>query len=577
MKKTENTFIRLRMLIVGVVFFMAFAVIGSRAIYVQTVRSPWLAQKASNQYAKSFKSEGYRGKIFDRNGKELAVTIEVTSIAAHPRQIKNLNAAAKELASALNLNKRKLQRLLKSKKTFVWIKRQSTPKETETVRNLKIAGVQFVSEQNRFYPNTSLAAQAIGFTGLDGNGLEGIEFSYDRFLKGGNSRQQIFKDALGGKFNAGDDKIADNRGKNLVLTIDQSIQFITETALAESVNKYAARSGIAIVMDPRSGAVLAMAHAPFFNPNSYRDYKKELWRNRAITDAFEPGSTMKIFSAATAIDSAKIRPNDIFFCENGAYRIGRNVVHDIKQHGWLSLQQIIKFSSNIGAVKLSEKIGSEKMYNTLRGFGFGQKTGIEYPGETTGSLSHHSRWSHIDTGAIAFGHGISVSSIQLIAAMSAIANDGVLMKPYVVQSIVDPNGNPVQSFKPHKVRNVISPQTARIVRKIMQTVVAEGGTGVNAALDGYTVGGKTGTARKIEDGTYSKKKHVASFIGFTPVADPVLSILVIIDEPRKKYHGGTVAAPVFKKIAQATLNYLNIPPGKEMNRLRVSRDNGTNG
>jgi len=316
---------------------------------------------------------------------------------------------------------------------------------------------------------------------------------------------------------------------------------------------------------------LAIAHYPLFNPNSYLGFDKSLWRNRALTDPFEPGSTMKIFSAAAALESGSIKPNTIFFCENGAYRIGKNVVHDIRKYGWLSLQQIIKFSSNIGAVKVGEKVGAKKLYHTLRDFGFGQKTGIDCPGETLGSLSHYKTWSDIDTAAISFGHGLSVSAIQLIAAVATIANDGILMKPYLLQEITDQHGRTINRFTPRQVRRVVSARNARIVKNMMQTVIAEGGTGINAALDGYSVGGKTGTARKLDEkGKYTHRKHIASFVGFTPAHNPEIAILVVIDEPQGKYHGGLVAAPVFKSIANEILNYLNIPPEGGPSKFRVS-------
>jgi cell division protein FtsI (penicillin-binding protein 3) len=568
----NKKFINIRMILVGFIFMVLFALIGARAIQVQVYDGPWLSQKASDQYERSFTTSGKRGTIYDRNFRELAVSIEVTSIAAFPGRVENPQATAKILAKTLDLPRSKIIKKLRSKKSFVWIKRQSTPKEAKAVEDLKLEGVEFIPECNRFYPSTNLAAQTLGFTGLDGNGLEGIEFYYNRYLEAEENNHTVIKDALGNGYKAEGETIALSRGNNLVLTIDGNIQYITETTLEETVTKYSARSGIAIVMAPKTGAVLALAHYPFLNPNSYTDFDKELWRNRAITDPFEPGSTMKIFSAAAAIESANIQPNTIFYCENGAYRIGKNVVHDIKKHGWLSLQQIIKYSSNIGAVKVGQTIGAKNLYGKLRKFGFGEKSGIDSPGETAGSLSHFKRWSDIDTGAISFGHGISVSAIQLTRAVSAIANGGLLMKPYIVQAVTDGHGKPLKSFNPHVVRRVMSAENARLVRNMMKTVITEGGTGVNAALDGYTVSGKTGTARKIdESGTYSRKKHIASFIGFTPSENPEITVFVMIDEPKKQHHGGAVAAPAFKKIAQEALNHLGVPPQGTSNKLRVSR------
>jgi cell division protein FtsI (penicillin-binding protein 3) len=565
-------------MLVGLIFFLALGAIAAKAIHLQVFRSQWLSQAASDQYEKSLTIAGKRGNIYDRNQHEMAVSIDVTSISANPARVKNIDETAIKLAEILKLDPRKVRQKLALDKSFVWIKRKTTARESQMVKNIGLPGIGFVQEFNRFYPNTTLAAQALGFTGLDGKGLEGIEFYYNRQLKGAASKITIFEDALGNGFRSESRKLESNSGRNLVLTIDSNIQYIAESTLIEAVNQYSASSAIAIVMQPRTGAILAIAHFPTINPNSYLNFDRSQWRNRAITDPFEPGSTMKIFSAAAALESGNIKYNDIFFCENGAYKIGKNVVHDSSKHGWLSLQQIIKFSSNIGAVKISEKVGAKVLYQTFQNFGFGARTGIDCPGETTGSLSHYSSWSEMDIGAISFGHGIAVSALQLITAVSAIANDGNLMKPYIVKEISDQNGQSVKRFEPQRVRRVISARTAGIVKKILQTVTTEGGTGVNAALDRYSVCGKTGTARKLdEEGQYSDSKHVASFIGFTPAEKPEIAILVIIDEPKGIYYGGIVAAPVFKKIAEQTLNYLNIPPEGDTTKFRVSRNTGANG
>ncbi|MEJ2730838.1 MAG: penicillin-binding protein 2 [Deltaproteobacteria bacterium] len=515
---------------------------------------------------------GKRGTVYDRNLREMAITIDVASIGARPSIIKNPGAVSRKLAKILKADRRYLLKQLKSKGPFVWIKRQASPKETAAVKSLNLDGIEFVPERNRFYPNKTLASQAVGFTGLDGYGLEGIEFSYDDFLRGSAAKHKVFKDALGKVFDEEQEAEHRSGGNNIILTIDLAVQYIAESALEEAVKRYSARSGMAVVMEPSTGALLAIAQVPFFNPNSYTDFNKELWRNRAITDPFEPGSTMKIFSAAAALESSNVKAHDIFFCENGAYKIGRNVVHDIKKHGWLSLQQIIKYSSNIGAVKISEKVGPKRLYTMFHKFGFGSKTGIDSPGETAGSLANYKNWTSVDTASIAFGYGVSVSAIQLVTAASAIANDGILMKPYLVQAITDQSGGPLKQFQPQAVRRVLSEKTARTVKTIMKTVTTKGGTGVNAALDGYRVCGKTGTARKLDkNGTYSHDRHIASFVGFTPADDPRLTILVVIDEPQGKYYGGTVAAPVFRRIAGETLNYLNIPPRSGVKRFATSR------
>jgi len=562
MKTEYRKHIRLRTGLVGFILSLCFVTIGGRAVYLQVFCDSWLSKKAANQYERPFRSVGNRGTIYDANHKEMAVSISVTSIAAYPGQIDNIDTATVKLARILRVGKTTLRKKFSSKSKFIWIKRQVTPGEEQKVKELKLKGIDFIPEQNRFYPSKTLAAQLLGFSGIDGHGLEGIEFYYDKYLKGNDDRFTVFRDALGYAF-AGEKVTDDYNGKNLILTIDKTIQYITERALEEAVNEFQAGSGIAIVMVPKTGAILSLAHFPFFNPNAFNKFDREKWRNRAITDPFEPGSTMKIFTAVAAIESGKCTTRSIFFCENGKYKIGKNIIHDTHPHGWLSLQNIIKYSSNIGAVKVSEMIGPEIMYNNLRKFGFGENTGIDCPGETAGSLLNYKSWAKIDAGAISFGQGISASAIQLISAASAIANNGILMKPYLVQAITDHNGRLIKSIKPKEKRRVVSARTAQIVIKMMKSVVSEKGTGTNAAIDGYSVCGKTGTAQKIGDaGKYAKGKYTASFIGFIPAEKPKAVILVIIDEPHDNHYGGIVAAPAFRKIALKTLNYMNMSQGR---------------
>ena len=577
MTTEATTRTKLRAGIVGTLFLMALAVIGAQAVRLHVFQGAWLSERAAREYERALVVQGKRGAIFDRSGSPLAVSIESPSIAAFPRLIADRRAAAAKLARALGQPHREVLGKLNPKRSFVWLKRQAIPSQAQAVRSLDLSGIDFITEHSRYYPSKSLAAQLLGFSGIDGHGLEGLEFQFDGDLKGREKEITVLKDALGRRFEgAGSPPLTE--GNNVVLTIDRTIQHIAHKALEASVIEYGGQSGIAVVMVPATGEVLALAHYPFFNPNSYREFGRELWRNRAITDPFEPGSTMKIFSVAAAIDTGICSPSTIFYCENGEYRIGKNIVHDTKSHGWLSLQQIVKYSSNIGSVKMAEKLGARQLHEYLRRFGFGQRTGIACPGETAGSLSSFKKWSAIDTGAISFGQGISVSAIQLAAAASAIANDGVLMKPMLVKSITDRKGRTVKTFAPEAVRRVASSHTATTIRRILKTVTTDGGTGVNAALEGYSVGGKTGTAQKIdESGTYAKNRYLASFLGFAPADHPELTILVLVDEPQGQNYGGIVAAPAFRQIALETLNYLNIPPGTDADRLRVSRGNRANG
>jgi cell division protein FtsI (penicillin-binding protein 3) len=568
----------IRVAMIGLFFLLWLTALGVRAGYLQLYQGAWLTNQAQNEYTKELVIRGKRGTIYDTHHQAMAVSVETTSIAAYPSVLKNKKDVAAKLAKALQLKRHIVQKKLASRKSFVWLKRQASPNHVAAVKKLKLRGIEFLPEHSRFYPNTTLGAQVLGFTGIDGHGLEGLEFYYDRELKGTEQRITVIKDALGRGFDA--DQLADQSkaGNNLVLTLDRHIQYITEQVLAKSVAQHKAKSGMAIVMVPKTGALLALAHYPFFNPNAFGRYNREAWRNRAITDPYEPGSTMKIFSAAAALESGASTPNTIYYCENGTYPIGAHTIHDTKSYGWLSLQQIVKYSSNIGAVKVVEKVGPQTLYEYLQAFGFGNRTGIDCPGESPGTLSHFKRWTALDTGAIAFGQGVSVTGLQLISAVAALANDGLMMRPHMVQAVSDHNGRLLRTIEPVAMHQVLSVKTARSVRRIMRTVLTEGGTGIKADLDGYAVCGKTGTAQKIDhNGKYAKNKYVSSFVGFAPTERPALAVLVVIDEPQGTFYGGLVAAPAFKKIIQQTLGYLNIAPTSGKQKLRVSRDIKVNG
>ncbi len=571
MIKRQPKYFRLRVSLVGVLFLAGLAVILGRAAYLQIIRGPGLSQKASGQYAKTIHTVGKRGTIYDTQMRELAVSVESLSLAVNPRLIDNPQQTARALAPVLKMKTRKVRDRLEADRHFVWVKRQITPRQVKAVKAMQIAGLEFIPEHSRYYPNRGLAAQLIGFTGIDGTGLEGIEYQFNAELMG---RQQIFtvlKDAFGRGFETPDDIVRRDSGNNVVLTIDRTIQHVAERSLQGAVTSRRAKSGLAVVMAPATGDILALAHYPFFNPNNFRNFSREIRRNRAVTDAFEPGSTLKLFSVAAALESGCCTPHTIFYCENGRYRIGTNVVHDTDKHGWLSLQRIVKFSSNIGAVKIGETIGPEKLHRTLSDFGFGRNTGLRFPGETSGRLAPANRWTRFDVAAVSFGQGVSVSALQLTAAVAAIANGGVLMKPRVVRAITDARGRRVRDFEPQAVSRVISPQTAAHISRMMELVIAEGGTGTQAGLEGYSAGGKTGTAQKIgASGTYAEDLYVSSFAGFAPLGNPRLAILVVLDEPREGYYGGVVAAPVFRQIAQEVLSYLNVQPGRRTPRMTVS-------
>jgi len=564
--------LRLRMALMGSVFFLCLGTILGRAVYLQVVFGPALAEKASDQYEKTIQTSGKRGTIFDRRMREVAVSIETLSLAAYPRKIQNRRIAARAIARIIKASSQSVARKLATKRSFVWIKRQITPKEAQALKALDLDGLEFLPEHSRYYPNRTLAAQLVGFTGIDGNGLEGIEYLFDAELTGRRQMATVLKDAFGRGFEALDDIAGSTSGNNVVLAIDGAIQHVAEKALQQAVQNHDAKSGMAVVMDPRTGDILALAQVPLFNPNAFGDFNRNLRRNRAVTDAFEPGSTMKLFSAAAALESGCCTPHTIFYCENGRYRIGSNTIHDTKKHGWLSIQRIVKYSSNIGAVKIGETIGADILHETLQHFGFGRATGIACPGETKGSLGANHKWTTFDVAAASFGHGVSVSAVQLAAAVAAIANRGILMKPRVVLKVTDARGRTIRTINPQPVRRAISAKTAEAVTRMMKMVLTDGGTGVEAALDGYSACGKTGTAQKIgRDGTYSQDRYVASFAGFAPVEDPRLAIVVVVDDPQKDHYGGTVAAPVFRDIAQTALGYLNVRPSKRAPKMTVAK------
>lgn len=581
-KKTEPGKIKFRVLVVGVVFSLLYCVIAGRAVYLQVFCGDMLASKASGEYKRTYVASGKRGTIYDRNHTELAVTVDAMSIGLHPSRVPNADEVAPELAKALNMKKSAIKRKLASRSPFVWLKRTVTAEEAEAVRQIGLQpkALQFVSEQKRVYPNNSLAAQLVGFTGIDGNGLEGIEYSWDEELKGGSFSRTVLMDAKQRHLDAGEGTTGSADGNDVILTIDGAIQYIAETALESAVVDSGAASGMAVVMDPNTGEMLAMANYPFFDLNDFGHYSRAVWRNRVVADAFEPGSVMKVFLAAGAIESGLCTPDSVFFCEDGRYQIHGHFVHDSKKYGKLTMREIIKISSNIGAVKIGEKIGRRNLWETLQRFGFDARPDIECPGTTEGQLSFYTQWTEIDTGAIAFGQGVAVSAIQLVTAVSAIANGGLLVKPYVVSTVVTPDGHVARHRKQEIVRRVISEQTAAHLREMMAAVTTEGGTGVQAAIEGYTVCGKTGTAQKMnKQGRYTDKDYISSFFGFAPGKNPRIAVLVVVDSPKKAYYASVVAAPAFRKIAHETLNYFGIPPETNNGRkdLMVLANKGVNG
>lgn len=554
---------RIRIRIIGSLFAVFFVLTSARAFYLQIIKRDDWVKLADRQHQKVIPLTPARGTIYDSTGSPLAVSVEVDSCFAEPSVIADPRAAAGALAPLLGMPVEVLEKKLSGKKSFAWLRRQVNPDLAKKIRELGINGIGFVKETRRFYPNSEVAAHVVGFTGLDPEGLEGVELKYNTQILGNTGYMVTERDALGRDIALMGTVVKKaSKGYNITLTLDKNIQYIADKELAKAVTESRAAGGIAVVMDPSTGRVLALSSYPTFNPNAFRQYPHENLRNRAVADSFEPGSTMKTFLIASALDEKVIGPNDAFNCEGGSYAIGGRVIHDTHKYGTLRVSEILKYSSNIGAAKIGSRLGPERLFASLKKFGFGEKTDIDLPGEVVGYLRDRSRWYGIDLATISFGQGVSVSSIQLTAAVSAIANGGLLMKPYIVDKVSDDAGTAIRQFTPLIKRRVISAATSRTVAKMMEGITTEGGTGLNAAVDGYRVAGKTGTAQKVDPLTrcYSASKRTASFIGFVPAEQPRLTILVVIDEPKTSSYGGVVAAPAFREIAQQSLCYLKVPP-----------------
>ena len=561
-QKTINWF-NIRIFLISCVIVFCFVLIVARMFQLQVLKKEQLYTLASQQHHVQIPLVPKRGSIFDRKGNEMAISVEVDSVYADPSKITERDKTARDLASILNIDKEELKRKLKGRGSFEWIQRKISTNEVEQIRTLRLPGILFLKENQRFYPNGPLAAHLIGFVGLDSRGLEGVEFQYDAVLNGKGRLWSVDRDALGREIAIEEASLDQgDHYQNVFLTLDKQVQHVVETELSRAVQKWGAKGGLAVAMDPFTGKLLAMSTYPSFNPNQFLQYRSKLWRNRATSDAFEPGSLFKAFLAAAVLEERIVRPSDSFFCENGSYTVYDRTIHDTSKHGWLTFQQIIKLSSNIGASKVGEKMGKDRLYKYLCAFGFGEKTGIGLPGESKGILHHPRYWAPVALDTISFGQGISVTGLQLVTALSAIANGGSLMKPYVVEKITDEGGAIVQSFKPEVVRKVISEDTAKMVTALLRTTTEKGGTGEGAVPAGYDVAGKTGTAQKadLRFGGYSEDGYTSGFMGFAPVNDPKVVLLVVIDEPQGANYGGIVAAPVFKAIMEKILPDFNAHP-----------------
>ncbi|MBI4707001.1 MAG: penicillin-binding protein [Candidatus Omnitrophica bacterium] len=536
--------------------FLLFCI--ARLFYVQFFRFNYLAEIARKQHNLFVELEPRRGTIFDSNLKPQAVNIPVDSLYASPNSIKEKDKefVIGKLSSILSVNSSYLRQRLSRKKSFIWLARKITPEQSEAIKQLKIKGLGFIKESKRSYPNSYLASHILGFAGVDNTGLEGMELYLDKYLKGEQGWGIYLRDARQNKLDLWQQMVLPKDGYDVVLTIDEVIQYIAERELDKAFKTHNAKGACIVVMDPHTGAILALANRPTYDLNNHADVNKDITRNRALCDMFEPGSVFKVVTASAAIEEKKVKEEDRFFCENGEYRVANHILHDHEPKGWLSFREVIEESSNIGTVKVAQILGPEVVYRYMKLFGFGSKTGIDMLGEINGVAKPPKQWSKVSISAIPIGQEVGVTAIQLAAAYSVFANGGQLMRPYIIQEIRDKQGEVIKRNSPVMTNKTLSLDTASRIRKILTGVVEEG-TGRLAKIEGLSAAGKTGTAQKLEpNGTYSHSKFVGSFIGFAPAEEPLVTIVVMVDEPHPNYYGGVVAAPVFKSVAHDAVKYL---------------------
>ena len=551
------------------IFFLLLFSLGGVAgklFFLQIQQRDRLSERATKQYRRLLPIVSRRGTIYDRSGRELAVSLKVASVFAQPAAIENPEGTAKALAPILGQPATHLLSLLTSDKLFVWLERQVEPAQTEAINELNLKGIGLYPESRRYYPRQELAAHVLGMVGLDDRGLEGLEHQYDVLLGGQPEYITAQQDALGRIIFRHEEE----RGRPLIfdltLTIDEVLQYTAERELQRAVERSQAKTGTAIVMDPWTGEILALANQPTFDPNKYKRGGSFAKRNRAVTDYFEPGSVFKVILAAGALEEGVVRPSDRFHGENGAIEVGGVTIRDHEKYGWLTVQEILAHSSIVGAIKIGQKLGKSLYFLYISGFGFGSLTGLDLPGETPGFIRRPKGWSGLSLSVLSLGQEISVTPVQIATAFSAVANGGILVRPHIVRDLRAQDGSVARHVEPVMIRRVISQQTAQSLLTILRSAVEEG-TGKEAALEQYSVAGKTGTAQKVDPvtGRYSHQRVVASFVGAVPAESPRLVILVTIDEPETLRWGGSIAAPTFREIARDALQYLRVPPSPTRN------------
>lgn len=532
-----------------------------RLIFLQYFKSPWLAENATDQRVREIPVEAKRGIIFDRNGRELAVSVSSASVYAIPAEIRNAEETAAKLAALLNLDEKGLSAKLKKRQAFAWIKRKIDTDAAKAIQVLNLPGIGLTQESRRYYPLDNLASHILGFTGIDSQGLDGVEITFDSYLRGRHGSIIVEYDGRGREIPWASHRfVAPVEGNNLYLTIDVVIQQIAERETERILKEHQAKAATIIVLNPKTGEILALANKPDYNPNKFADFSPKLWRNIAVSNAYEPGSTFKIVTTAAILGDKIVKLQDRFF-DPGSIEVQGRHIHCWKHggHGSQSFLEVVQNSCNVGFVNAGLRLGGDAFYRYIEEFGFGKLTGIDLPGEAKGIMYDKTKVKPINIATMSIGQSIAVTPIQLVTAVSAVANDGTLLRPQIVREVRDKKGEVIRGFQPDIVRNILSPDVARELKGVLEKVV-EDGTGRNAYLEGFHVAGKTGTAQKVGGGGYEAGKYVASFVGFAPADDPQIAALVIIDEPVGPYYGGQIAAPVFGLLAKDILPYLKVAP-----------------
>jgi cell division protein FtsI (penicillin-binding protein 3) len=546
----------------------------ARLVQLQVLGRSSFERLAARQSERTIVLDPRRGALLDRNRRPLAVSVEAESVYAVPQEVADAERTAQKLARALGLDwagRRELKAQLQRNRAFVWVKRKLDPATARAVRELQLDGIGLLTETRRYYPKRELAAQVLGWAGVDNIGMSGIEYAFDEQIRGRAAKVTLQTDAR--RRPVGHAEKPTTEGHSIVLTLDEAIQHVTERELERAVSESQAVGGVAVVMDPRSGEILALANRPTFNPNRFGAYSSDRWRNRAVADAYEPGSVFKLFTAAAALQEKVVGLDEVLDCGNGGIEIAGTYINDHAVFADLRFRDVIAKSSDVGVIRVAQRLGREQFHRYVRAFGFGAASGIALPGESSGLLKPPARWSALSLASMSFGQEVGVTAVQLTAAIASLANGGYLMKPQIVRSIEDPFGAAVKEFKPLAVRRVVDPETVDLLGELMRGVVRDG-TGRRAAIPGYgyVVAGKTGTAQKVDaSGRYSMVDHVASFGGFVPATRPALVILVSLDTPRgPRNEGGDVAAPLFARIAEPALRRLAVPPDDPDRLLRVT-------